>query len=405
MPLNSAPAPVIATPPTAHPAPLALYAHIPFCQTRCTYCAFNTYAGMASRIPPYVSALLSEIRAVGSAGERPPASALYFGGGTPSQLPADAVRQIVQTCAQSFALDPSAEISLETNPGDADGETFRALRQAGVNRLSVGMQSAHADELRLFARRHNFAAVQNTVRLAREAGFSSINLDLIYGIPGQSMSQWQHSLEAALSLEPDHLSLYSLSIEEGTPLHARLLSGRLAAPDPDLAADMIEWAADRLPHAGLAQYEISNWAAPGHACQHNLHIWRNEPYLGFGAGAHGCAARVRYENIASPDAYIARLSAPAETPSFPLSAAAAATAVVDAAEEMADTMILGLRLTAEGVDQATFRARFGRELWDVYGAALDRLLAHDLIERSATGAVRLTKRGCLLGNHVFCEFI
>ncbi len=405
MPLHSAPTPGIAASPGVLSAPLALYVHIPFCQTRCTYCAFNTYAGMAARIPPYVSALLNEIHLVGSAGGHPPASTLYFGGGTPSQLPAGSVRQIIQACTQSFALDPSAEISFEANPGDADGETFRALHQAGVNRLSMGMQSAHADELRLFARRHDFDNVQDAVRLARQAGFFSVNLDLIYGIPGQTMRKWQRSLEAALTLEPDHLSLYSLSIEEGTPLHARLLSGRMAAPDPDLAADMVEWAAERLARAGLEQYEISNWAAPGHACQHNVHVWRNEPYLGFGAGAHGCAGRVRYENIASPDEYIARLSAQQEARPFPLSAAAAMATALDAAEEMADTMILGLRLTEEGVDPMAFLGRFGRDVWDVYGSALDRLLAHGLIERSASGAVRLTKRGRLLGNHVFSEFV
>ncbi len=386
-------------------APLALYVHIPFCQTRCTYCAFNTYAGLAARIAPYVSALLREVYLVGSAGGHPPASTLYFGGGTPSQLPADSIQQIIQTCAQSFALDPSAEISFETNPGDADGAYFRALRGAGVNRLSIGMQSAHRDELRLFARRHTHDDVRATVQLARQAGFLSVNLDLIYGIPGQGMGSWRRSLEAALALGPDHLSLYSLSIEEGTPLHARLLVGRIAAPDPDLAADMVEWAAERLSAAGLRQYEISNWAAPGHACRHNVHVWRNEAYLGFGAGAHGCAARVRYENIATPDAYIARISAQQEARPFPLSAAAAAAATLNTTEEMADTMILGLRLTGEGVDPAAFRARFGRELWDVYGSALDHLLAHGLIERSASGAIRLTGRGWLLGNHVFSEFV
>ncbi len=402
---NAAPAPVTAAPPSVPSALLALYVHVPFCQTRCTYCAFNTYAGMAARIPPYVSALLSEIRLVGSAGGHPPASTLYFGGGTPSQLPAEFVRQIIRACAQSFALDPSAEISFEANPGDADGAYFRALRQAGVNRLSIGMQSAHERELRLFARRHNFDDVRATVQLARQASLPSVNLDLIYGIPGQSMGSWQRSLEAALTLAPDHLSLYSLSIEEGTPLHVRLLSGRMAAPDPDLAADMVEWAAERLSAAGLRQYEISNWAAPGHACQHNVHVWRNEPYLGFGAGAHGCAARVRYENVTSPDDYIARISAQQGTHLFPLSAATATAAALRTAEEMADTMILGLRLTEEGIDPAAFLARFGRELWDVYGSALDRLLAHGLIECSASGAVRLTRRGHLLGNHVFSEFV
>lgn len=405
MPANAAPTPATTTPPNEMFTPLALYVHVPFCRTRCTYCAFNTYAGMAARIPSYVSALLSEIRLVGSAGGHPPASTLYFGGGTPSQLPAESVRQIIQACAQSFALDPLAEISFEANPGDADEATFHALRQAGVNRLSVGMQSAHERELRLFARRHTYDDVRATVQLARQADFSSVSLDLIYGIPGQSIGSWQRSLEAALALAPDHLSLYSLSIEEGTPLHTRLLSGRMAAPDPDLAADMYEWAADRLPRAGLDQYEISNWAAPGNACRHNVHVWRNKPYLGFGAGAHGCAVRVRYENVASPDDYIARITAQQEAHPFPLSAAAATAAALDAAEEMTDTMILGLRLTEEGIDPAAFLARFCRELWDVYGSTLDRLLAHGLIERTASGAVRLTRRGRLLGNHVFREFV
>jgi len=397
---------ILSGPAVSRPTPLALYVHIPFCRTRCTYCDFNTYAGMQTRIPAYVEALQREISLVAAAaGDRLPALSLYFGGGTPSQLPVLTVQQIVETCKAAFSLDPAAEISFEMNPGDADASYFAGLCRAGVNRLSVGMQSAHESELHLFARRHTLADVFNTVRLARQAGLASINLDLIYGIPGQTLAMWQHSLQMALRCEPDHLSLYSLSFEEGTPLYAWLRDGKVVAPDPDLAADMYDWAAERLESAGYQHYEISNWARPGHACQHNLHVWRNRPYLGFGAGAHGCAGGVRYETVAAPATYIARLAAQHKPTAFPLSAAVASTSTVDDAEAMTDTMILGLRLLEEGVEPEAFRARFGRTPQQVFGPALQRLQAHQLIEQADHGRIRLTRRAYLLANRVFVEFV
>lgn len=385
---------------------LALYVHIPFCRTRCTYCAFNTYAGLRARIPAYVQALQREIRLVGAAADhRPGILSIYFGGGTPSQLPVPAVGQIVETCQQAFSLNPEAEISFEVNPGDADAAYFAQLRRAGVSRLSIGMQSANESELRLFARRHTPDDVPQTVRLARQAGFASLNLDLIYGIPGQTLSMWQHSLYYALRCEPDHLSLYSLSFEEGTPLHTWLRQGRVPLPDPDLAADMYDWAADTLQAAGYEHYEISNWARPGHACQHNVHVWRNLPYLGFGAGAHGYAGGVRYETVTNPGAYIARINAQSEPLPFPLSAATAETLPVERREAMADTMILGLRLLEEGVDSAAFRAHFGCSPHEAFGPALQRLQAQGLIEETADGRIRLTRRAYLVANRVFVEFV
>ncbi|MGQ9848954.1 MAG: radical SAM family heme chaperone HemW [Aggregatilineaceae bacterium] len=397
---------ILPGPVVCQPTPLALYVHIPFCRTRCTYCDFNTYAGMQTHIPTYVEALRREVSLVAAAaGDRPPALSVYFGGGTPSQLPVFAVQQIVETCKAAFPLDPAAEISFEMNPGDADASYFAGLCRAGVNRLSIGMQSAHESELRLFARRHTLADVFDTVRLARQAGLASINLDLIYGIPDQTLAMWQHSLQMALRCEPDHLSLYSLSFEEGTPLSVWLREGKITAPDPDLAADMYDWAAEVLEGAGYRHYEISNWARPGHACQHNLHVWRNWPYLGFGAGAHGYAGGVRYETVAAPAIYIARLAAQREPMAFPLSAAVASTSTVDDAEAMADTMILGLRLLEEGVAPETFRARFGHTPQQIFGPALQRLQAQQLIEQADHGRIRLTRKAYLLANRVFVEFV
>lgn len=386
---------------------LSLYFHIPFCQLRCAYCDFNTYTGLAHLIPAYTEALQHEIAHVASTiPSDVEINTIYFGGGTPSLLPVAAVAAILNCCASTFTLQPDIEITLEANPGTVDADQLTGLRQCGINRLSIGMQSAHAEELALFARDHGQKDVRDTVRAARNAGFGAISLDLIYGIPRQTQTMWQHSLDMALNLKPDHVSLYSLSVEEMTPLHRQIARGDLPAPDPDQAAEMYEWAAGHLVTVGFEQYEISNWARPGFACRHNLHIWRNRPYLGFGAGAHGCAARTRYANVRHPAAYIERIRSQHRTQTpFPLSAAAEEVEHLDENTIMAETMILGLRLTQNGISARDFRARFQRDLWEVYGVELDRLIDHGLLEETAENGVILTPRGRLLGNHVFAAFV
>jgi len=334
-----------------------------------------------------------------------PVATIYFGGGTPSLVPPDAIGAFVRRVGQVVTLPPGAEITLEANPGTVDEPTLRDLRRAEVNRLSIGMQSADAGELRLFARRHDVDDVRRTMALARRAGFANLNLDLIYGVPGQSMATWQHSLNVALTMNPDHLSLYSLGIEDGTPMQRWIEQGAVPAPDPDLAADMIEWATEHLAAQGFAQYEISNWSRPGFESRHNLHYWRNLPYLGLGAGAHGYAARTRYSTVLRPADYIARIEAQRAPLAYPLSAAAVDSESIDDQVAMAEHMIMGLRLTEEGVASAAFRARYGRDLWDVYGAELARLMAAGLLERTPDDRVRLTPRGRLLGNHVFAAFV
>ncbi len=398
----------------------SLYLHIPFCRHRCAYCDFNTYAGLADLIPAYGEALCREIDRF----RRKPAlpvHTIYLGGGTPSLLPQETLAQIFQAIQAAFALQASAEISMEANPGTVTLPYLRDLRRLGVNRLSLGMQTAHPAELRLLERQHDYPDVIRAVRWARQAGFDNLSLDLIFGIPGQTLQSWQWSLELALGLAPEHLSLYSLTIEPGTPLARWEGRGLLPALEADLAldlaADMYELASERLEAAGYAQYEISNWArqqpaappalTPAFACRHNLQYWRNQPYLGLGAGAHGYAGGLRLANVLRPQEYIRRLAQTSlvEQP-FPLSPANETITPIERQAEMGETMMMGLRLALEGVSDAAFRARFGQGLREVYASPIEYLVGVGLLEWAAGGdLLRLTRRGHLLGNVVFREFI
>ncbi|MCD4685473.1 MAG: radical SAM family heme chaperone HemW [Anaerolineae bacterium] len=384
---------------------VALYLHIPFCRTRCAYCAFNTYVGLTHLIVPYVQAVLHELRLVAPVPRRT-ATSIYIGGGTPSFLPAQHIEALLQACRTRFVLPTDAEITLEVNPGAIMAEALAQLRASGVTRLSIGMQSAHDRELTLLGRAHTTADVQATVEHARNAGFDNISLDLICGIPYQTPEHWRSSLDVALALNPEHLSLYSLSIEDATLLQRYIVQGQLPAPDPDRAAEMYEFASDHLAAAGFEQYEISNWTKPGHTCRHNVHVWRNLPYLGFGAGAHGYAAHTRYANTNHPADYIARFNAQQTPLPFPISAAANDVIHLDQQDVVSETLIMGLRLVQEGITGEAYKARFGHDLFTRYGPQIKQLCAHGLLEHDpAAQRVRLTPRGRLLANRVFAEFI
>jgi len=339
---------------------------------------------------------------------------VFFGGGTPSLLPVSAVQEILHHVRSAFSVRSDCEITLEANPGTLRSKQLHELRQVGVNRLSLGAQSAQTEELRLLDRAHSFEDVVDAVRHARAAGFDNLNLDLIYGLPRQKLAAWSDSLQRALDLEPEHLSLYALSLEHGTPLRAWVDRGLVSAPDPDAAAEMYELAVDRLAQAGYLQYEISNWARnaggaavdgdlPVRACRHNVQYWRNHPYLGFGAGAHGCAMGWRYSNVLSPRLYIERirLGLRAEPP---CSSAVAERTPVGPGTEMDETMLLGFRLTGEGIGPDRFMERFGEDPRQRYASRLLPLEADGLIE-SRPDRLRLTERGRLLGNKVFQAFV
>lgn len=397
--------------------PLSLYLHIPFCTVRCSYCDFNTYAGLESLLAPYARALAAEVRQVG--GARPEdfdgrVHTVFFGGGTPSLMPVEQISMVMDAIRESFEVLPDAEVTLEANPGTVDPESLAGYRRLGVNRISFGVQSAQPAELRLLDRLHTFDQVVEAVAWARRAGFDHLNLDLMYGLPRQSLPAWRDTLERTLALAPDHLSLYALTLEFGTPMQAWVERGLLPEPDSDAAAEMYEWASDTLEDFGFVQYEISNWAklrpgeieaesVPLSACRHNLQYWRNLPYLGFGAGAHGFAAGWRYSVTRSPRGYLQRM-AQASPPSFPFSAALEETHPVGPDIERGETMMLGMRLTGEGVGEEDFRQRFGQRMGDRYSGELKRLSELGLIER-ADGRVRLTRGGRLLANRVFGEFL
>jgi oxygen-independent coproporphyrinogen-3 oxidase len=385
----------------------SLYFHIPFCRHRCSYCDFNTYAGQEHLRGAYVAALCKEIALVAaSANERLAVHTIYFGGGTPSLLSPAQIGHILETTARHFALSAQAEISLEANPGTVDAHALKALRSVGINRLSLGVQSAHPDDLRLLEREHDFVTVIRTVAWARAAGFDNLNLDLMFGLPHQSLERWQGALEQAAALQPEHFSLYALTLEHGTPLAHWVARGLLPDPDPDLAAEMYLWADKLLQENGYTQYEISNWARPGMACRHNLQYWRNQPYLGLGAGAHGYAAGVRTVNVLTPAGYIRRLKAGERPSVFPRTPATVSVRRLSPADEMAETMMMGLRLTEEGVSRSVFARRFGKDMVAVYGPAIRRLVVQGLLRWSEDGeSLRLTARGRLLGNWVFREFV
>ncbi len=410
--------------------PVALYVHVPFCRSRCAYCDFNTYAGLETLTPAYARAVRQEIKAFGKRWGRLSIPTVYFGGGTPSLLSLELLSHILEATRSSFHVAHDAEITLEANPGTVTMAYLRGIRDLGINRLSLGVQSAHDHELRLLGRIHTRSQAWETVRSARAAGFENLNLDLIFGLPGQDLAHWRQSLETILGngLRPEHLSLYALTIEQGTPLHSSVTRGELPTPDEDTAAEMYELAEKLLAGAGFFHYEISNWAqaknrrpttddesedwwprppmtdpAPTtrsedispYVCQHNLTYWRNRPWLGVGAGAYSWLNGRRWANVHHPQEYIAAMGqskAPVTT-----------VETIDRQTEIGETMMLGLRL-AEGIRDAHFRAQFGVGLEEAFGVELDELQDAGLLKWNGYVA-RLTARGRLLGNRVFARFV
>ncbi len=396
--------------------PHSVYLHIPFCHHRCAYCDFNTYSGLEGLVPAYVDALCREIEiSAASAAHTLEVHTVFFGGGTPSLLPVADLDTIIKRLRACFSLTEDLEMTLEANPGTLSQDYLHALHSMGVNRLSLGMQSANPQELRLLEREHNFGDVIQAITWARKAGFENINLDLIFGLPYQSLERWQDNLTRAVELNPDHLALYALTLEGGTPMQHWVGRGLLDEPDPDQAAEMYEWAEDYLENAGYDHYEISNWAhrqreGESMVCQHNLQYWRCHPYFGYGAGAHGYIGSLRIANVRSPGAYIERLK-PDQLhpylPDFPLTPATIHTERLIPTQQMSEMMIMGLRLTEEGVSRDEFFRRFGQEIEKTFTKEINRSISLGLLEWKGESSerLRLTQRGRLLGNQVFIQFV
>lgn len=409
-----------------------LYIHIPFCHRRCAYCDFNTYANMDDRMEAYVDALCRELAGLRTPADLPPRAltrpaetssaallradlrpTIFLGGGTPSMLPLPLIERVLAAADALISLT-SAEVTVEANPGTVLGrEYLRDLRGLGVNRLSMGVQSLHDPTLRVLGRIHTAAEARASYADAMRAGFENINLDFIFGLPGQHIQQWEATLREITTWEAAHFSLYSLILEESTPLYAQVVGGRVSVPDDDATGEMYERAIELLGAAGYTQYEISNWARADHleppqqaavgsrlalpvrACHHNLAYWLNADYLAAGAGAHGHIFPQRYADVLRIDDYISKVRAG--------QAPIAEITELSKRDLYAETMFMGLRLNI-GVSYAHFRDRCGAELTEVYASELQELTALGLLDCDTLG-VRLTERGRLLGNQVFERFV
>lgn len=370
-----------------------VYLHIPFCKSRCSYCDFATdvFRDQAS-VQRYVDALCHDILS------EPPASAdgevdtIYFGGGTPSLLDPKQAAQVIDAVRNRFAISRDAEITMEMNPATVSAGSLAGYRELGVNRASFGVQTFNDRDLKLLARGHDANDARQTFKLLRDAGFTNISFDLIAGLPGQTLEDWERNLDEALAMGPEHLSLYLLEVHQGTPLAEQLRSGRRPMPDEDAAAAMYELLLDRTASAGLLQYEISNFARPGFESRHNTKYWGLDPVYGFGVSAHSFDGVNRYWNERDTAAYVKRIEEK--------SSAMAGREAIDAASEF---VFLGLRLD-QGIDLNEYEQRFGSDLSRTHAAELARLYENGLVELAA-GTLKLTRKGMLFSNEVFAEFV
>ncbi len=380
-----------------------VYLHIPFCKSRCSYCDFATdvYRDSAA-VDRYVSALCREIETASllpgvppfryGSDLKPPIDTLYFGGGTPSLLTPKQLERILNAINSRFTLNEGTEITIEMNPGTVTPETLDAFRSLGVNRASFGVQTFDDTALKLLARGHDANDARNTFTMLREAGFDNVSLDLIAGLPGQLLQTWRQNLDEALRMAPEHLSLYLLEINEGTPLAEQIRSGRQPLPDEDLAAEMYELMLDRLAAAGYEQYEIANFSKPGRRSRHNSKYWTLDPVFAFGVSVHSFDGRQRYSNERDTAKYVDMIESG--------NSAEVMREDIDRASEF---VFLGLR-TENGIDLADYKQQFGEDLIDKYSSELERVQDAELIE-IANGRMFLTRKGKLFSNEVFAVFV
>jgi len=372
---------------------IALYVHIPFCRRKCNYCSFISYENKESSIPDYILALQKELLYYTGSNT---ISSIYFGGGTPSLLSVKQLNDILQTIHTVFRVDNKSEISLEANPGTIDTNYLSAIRKAGFNRLSLGIQSLQDKELAILGRIHTTDEARAAIGFARNAGFDNLNLDLIYGLPGQTLAEWHDTLLAAITLGAEHLSLYGLSLEQNTPLWQAIEEKSIPAPDPDLCADQYEMAEDILSSYDYQQYEISNWAKAGRECRHNLVYWQYRSYLGIGVGAHSFTGNRRFSNTPELDTYI---------PIFTndLAPVYDVNEKINPQLQIAERIILGLRLN-RGIIIAELNHQSGINIMEYYNKQIKELTTAGLLEYK-NGILRLTRRGRPLSNEVFWRFL
>lgn len=382
-----------------NPKELELYIHIPFCVKKCSYCDFLSAPATEQTREAYMAALFAEIEGRAKDYKDRIATSVFIGGGTPSLLSGDRINQLMEHIREGFTLVEDAEITMEVNPGTATAEKFTAFHAAGINRLSIGMQSAQEKELKMLGRIHDFGSFVQVYREAVEAGFTNINVDVMSGLPGQTLASYRDTLEKVLHLEPmpQHISAYSLIVEEGTPFAAMAERGELPLPEEDTERAMYEETIEVLAKYGFHRYEISNYALDGYECRHNVGYWIRRDYLGFGIGAASLIDNVRFQNGRDLNTYLAHSFACREEEQS-----------LTTQEQMEETMFLGLRLV-RGVSYEDFEKQYGKSPEEVYGKVIAKNVADGLLtvreEENRGRYLALTKRGLDLSNYVMAQFL
>lgn len=377
---------------------LGIYIHIPYCAHKCGYCDFNSYAGASqSQMADYAAAVRREIafwkddpRIRGRS-----VRTVFIGGGTPSFLPAGTLLSIIEDCAHSFPLTAGAEISLEANPGTLDLEKLKVLRAGGCNRLSLGIQALSDPLLRTLERIHSATQGIEAIRLGRRAGFDNLSIDLMFAVPGQTRDQWRWTLREAVAMAPDHISCYHLTLEPGTDFHRRWRRDLLSLPAEEEGVAMLEETMDFLPGAGFEHYEISNFSRPGRRSRHNQIYWRNEEYLGLGAGAHSFLAGERFCNFHLPYRYVAAV--------LEKGSAVSSRETIRGTRALGESFMLGLRLM-EGVDLEALSARYRLPVSELYHPLFQKLSEQQLVCLEGN-RLRLTRQGILFSNEVFLTLL
>ena len=386
---------------------LQLYLHFPFCKSKCLYCDFCSAPGSRAEMERYAAALRREIVLAGRDYSSAEISTVYLGGGTPSILPVDLTASVLETLHGVFSFQPDAEFTSEANPGTLTSEWLACVQTYGVNRLSMGVQAAQDRLLHSLGRVHTFRQAEEAFRLAREAGIPRLSADLMFALPGQSLSDFRESIRQTAALGAEHLSAYSLIVEEGTPLAAKAASGTVRIPDEDEAADFYQLGLQELSGLNYRQYEISNFAHPGAECRHNVGYWQGAFYLGLGVSAHSLLPAGEAEKSAG--AYYVRTANVSQTEAYcrameERGSAAEIRQPITRKEAMFETMMLGLRMN-RGVSGTDFGRRFGTSVRAVYEAPLERAVRNGLGQWTADGGYRLTEKGLLLENAVAVELM
>jgi oxygen-independent coproporphyrinogen-3 oxidase len=370
----------------------ALYIHIPFCEKRCVYCDFYTVAGINSRIPDYIDALKKEIafRATEFFWQRQRFATIFFGGGTPSLLSPDQIAEILEYVFAYFNFEKNPEITLEANPGTVTGEQLANYRAIGINRLSLGVQSFHADELKMLDRLHSPQQAMEAVMMARHAGFENINMDFMFALPQQTISRWQQNLEQAIELQPAHISAYNLTIEIGTPLDFAIRKGKIHPLTEEEEREFYHFTIDFLERHGYPQYEVSNFAKPGFEAKHNIKYWDDSAYLGLGASAHSYDGKRRFWNVANLRKYLESLAAnrlPEEE-----------SEKLSKRQKIFETTFLGLR-QRQGVDLLAFAKKFHQSFDATFNGAVQEMERQGLLSRQ-DNYLQLTKEGLFLCDEI-----